>query len=311
MRSFDFAPSGEILPDEQTNTGNVAPQLFAANPTNPEEYAVVNPTGQLYFGAGGNNEPILTEPFTEYTYQVQNRAENNAVVTEITYSPTGKLAFVIAGNSINIDGVWIVQTIQGFRLPVQVLRDCPREGHPGCATVLGEGRTANYWVTERVKWNPADEQQLLAELYLPEEGRGGFVILTTELPDVERLPPVFRYESATWAADGAQIIASGASPTGQQVITAIDPNTGAEQLLLNASSIGLYTQSATRLSDGRVVAFASNAPNGIVRLMDVNGNALSGGVGVTPPERITWNAARTTALVRTTDGRAFLVNAGW
>lgn len=292
------------------NTGGIDNvQLYAQNPTNPDQFTVVNPVGQLYFGNGNTLDiPGGREPFTEFHYQITSRADNNAPVTAIEYADSGRLAFIIAGNSINVDGVW---TLQDGRFPFQILRDCPRPDHPGCMTVLPDGRDVFRWVSREVRWQPGGSpQSLIVVLDLPDEGRRGIAVVSLASYDVQRMPPFYRYDSANWAPNGSTIIVSGLDPSRNPVIGRLDPATGNVDLLLDANRVGLYPRDAIELPNGQILAFASNTPGGVVRLIDAGGNVRSGDVGTAPPRSITWNRNSGQAFITTTNGQSFIVTSG-
>lgn len=288
------------------NVGTTA--LFARNPANPDEYALVNTIGQIFVGDLSGAGGLGGGPFTEFTYQIASREDNNAAVGAINWSGDGRLAFVINAGKINIDGVWV---LQGG--PRQVFKDCPYEGHPGCLTVLGE-RSVATWRTVGVQWQPAPANALIAELEIPSEGnRRAFAIVDLAQAAPEVLPPIRFYDDANWAVDGSRVLASGLRRDGQPVIDWIDPATAeVQQTLFNGATVDppLWPRSAVQRGDGQVVALANNYfGGGPVRLIDVRGNALGPNVGSAAPADIAWSPDRSAALVRTVDGRSYVVNA--
>ncbi len=276
--------------------------LFARNPANPDEFAQVNTVGQLYVGPLGSPGGLGGEPFTEFTYQVAARSDNDAAVGDIAYAPDGTLAFIIDAGKVNKDGVWTFQG--GMR---QLMRDCPREGHPGCFTVRGN-RNADQWISEEILWR-ADSQRAIVRLFLPTEGRYGFVVLDRATANPQVLPRVYRYTHATWSLDGTQVLASGYGEDGQPVMAWIEPDSGTTVGLYNGSAQGIYPQAAIQRTDGAIVALGRPLFGGASFLMDVNGNRLSGDIGATPAVRVKWSGDRSTALVQTQDGRTYTVNA--
>jgi len=277
--------------------------LFERNPTNPDEYALVNTAGQLYVGSLGNAPGVMGEPFTEFTYQVQQRDENDAAIGEISYAPNGNLAFIIDAGKQNKDGVW---TFQGQTR--QLLRDCPYDGHPGCRTVAG-GRNASQWRSERLRWT-TDGNRLIVELRLPDENRRAFVVLDPATANPEQLPRVYRYDSATWGQDNARVLASGIGPDGEPVIAWVNPADGAVQGVYNGRDAGIYPQAAVQRPDGGIVAFGSDlSGGGPVFLIDSSGNRLTDNIGAAPATRIEWSGNRAAALVQTAAGRSYIVNA--
>lgn len=295
--------------DSSIDTGGVGAELYARNPANPDEYTVVTGSGVIFRGsAEGVAQVANREPFTEFHYQIQSRDQNNAAVVDITYGDQGWLAFIVRSNdniAVNNDGAWFIKNGAAF----QLLRDCPREGHAGCQTVLGEGRDVWRWTTHAIKWRPNSTENVLIVLNLPEEGRRGFVIQATNWYRLDVLPPLYRYDSANWSADGSRVLISGRDPGGQHVIGWLDPETGEINIFFNGSAAGVYVQDAIERPNGAILAFAASTPGGAVRLVDGGGRTISGQVGTSPPEMIEWNYARDAALVQTTDGRSYYVSA--
>ncbi len=300
--------NGQGVPvDGSVNTSGIDGDLFAVNPANPDEFTVVNGAGVIYVGDENGPRRLVGEPFTEFVYQTTNRAENNANVIDIKYSAIGKLAFIVRGNQINIDGVWYVEN----GVAIQVLRDCPREGHPGCLTVLPDGRDFFRWQSRDMKWQPAEnDARLIVEVDLLDEGRGGFMIYDLPPRTKEILPRLYRYDSANWTLDGTRITVSGRDPGGRYMIGVLDPASGRVDTLFDGSAVGVYPQEAVELPDGQIRAFGSSGPGGVVRLIDGSGSALSGNVGGAPPAVIRWNYDYSTAFIQTTDRRSYLVSSG-
>ena len=296
---------GGVIQTAPFETGVNNTVLFARNPVNPNEYALVNVVGQLYTGGLGGAGGVAGDPFTQFTYQVLSRDENDAAVGDIRYSPDGRLAFVIDAGKVDKDGVWILQG----GTPQQVLRDCPRDGHPGCLTVAGD-RNIGLWRSRAVTWSPfTPSNSILIELdILSGEGRSGFVVVSPGANPAQ-LPPVYVYDTAGWAQDGS-VLASGIRRDGQPVIDRVNPFTGEVQTLFNGGAQTIYPRDAVQRPNGAIVAFGSHLfDGGPVRLIDTNGNNLSGNVGSAPPSRIEWSPDYNSALVRTQDGRSYVVNA--
>jgi hypothetical protein len=165
------------------------------------------------------------------------------------------------------------------------------------------------WISREIKWQPGNADSLLVVMDLLEEGRRGFVVLPLGARNAQRLPRVYRYDTANWSADGQSVIVSGRDPSSNQVIGRVDPTVGNFELLLDASRVGLFPRDAIQLSNGRVLAFASESPNGVVRLIDGGGNTLSASVGTAAPRLIMWNLNAQQALVVTANGQSFIVAA--
>jgi hypothetical protein len=282
--------------------------LFARNPANPNEYAFVNTTGQLFIGSPSGALGISGNPFTQFTYQVIGRDNNNAAVGNISYSANGQLATIIDAGKENIDGVWLYEN-GGLR---QVLRDCPYENHPGCYTVQPSGARVETptWRSQEIKWPPLFNGTMLVEVALPNEGREAFVLVNLAEANPEVVPPLIRYDSAEWSADGARVIVSGISGGGQPEVAILDPITRTQTVIYNGAGQLRYPRSAAQRSDGQVTALANHLfDGGAVQLIDMGGNALSQPIGSAAPSRIAWSADGSTALVQTEDGHSFVVNA--
>jgi len=303
LLNFVITTTGGGIGTGTVTTGGVDNTVrFARNPANPNEFAQVNTVGQLYVGPLGAPGGLSGDPFTPFTYQVASRDQNDAAVNEIAYAPDGTLAFIIGAGQVNKDGIWVFRG--GMR---QIMRDCPRAGHPGCFTVLGD-RNADQWVSQQMLWS-AGSQRIIVELFLPAEGRSGFVVLDLATANAEILPRVWRYSHATWSLDDTRVLASGFGEDGQPVIAFVDPTSGITEGLYNGSAQGIYPQAAVQRADGAVVAIGRPLFGGPSFLMDVNGNRLSGDIGAAQATRVEWSADRTTALIQTADGRTYTLNA--
>src|SRR5690606_11917863 len=138
--------------------------LFERNPVNPAQYAVTDASGLLYFtGLNGENAArVDTSPFSVFI--PQSREENNAFVADIAWSPDGQyLAFLINGDQLPADGVWFFAP--GQFPPLQLLVDCPAQGHPGCSIVTSPSGP-DVWESMELAWSP-DSNALLVRTWIP------------------------------------------------------------------------------------------------------------------------------------------------
>lgn len=277
--------------------------LFERNPINPDEYALVNTAGQIYVGSLAGAGGLSGDPFTPFTYEVQNRDDNDAAIGAMSWSPSGVLAFVIDARKTNKDGIWIMDG----GTPRQILRDCPYDGHAGCLTVSGN-RNASQWRSDRLTWN-TDGSRLLVELDIPNEGRRGVIVLNTGNP-ADILPTVYRYDSASWSMDEERVLVSGVGGDGQPVMAWLNPNDGGVQVIYNGADQRIAPRAAVERPNGQILAFGSDLfTGGAAFLMDSNGTIRSERIGTTSPTRIDWSADRNAAIVQTEDGRTYVVNA--
>ncbi len=276
---------------------------FAQNPANPNQYAAVNGAGQLFFigdYANHQTDRVHLDIFTDFTYQVTKREDNDAAVERVIWSPNGQyMAFIIRGGKVNKDGVWYYSPASGGN---QILRDCPPQA--GCDTTANrgqEGRPAQYQ-SLNVHWSP-DSTALLIELYLPEEGRRAFGISNGLATDPSIMPPVIRYDYANWSGDGQRVVVSGRAPDGQHVVLGTVDRNGVNEQLTDMGALGWSWIQDGIDSGNRFVALGShNGPDSPQQLVDQNGNALSNPIGGSKPERVDWSPDHKAVLVVTTEG---------
>jgi len=281
--------------------------LIARNPTNPNEFAAVDPVGLLYLVniATGERRRMEFSPFSQFAAGSFN--DNKTQVREIAWAPDGAaLAFRItsneAGRNDGNDGVWYWQReqTQATDPTFHLLRDCP----PGCGLVSNPS-DPDQWIARTFTWSP-NSGAVLIEVDLPTEGRRGIVV-SQRRRDSEQArtrPPVCRYDTGNWADNGQQIIASGNGPNGQPALHVINQDCS---VVNNIGTSGLWMQNAVERPNGQIVALGSpNGQNSAMRLYAANGNPLSDVIGDGPPQRVTWNAARDSVLV-VVNGRTFVV----
>ncbi len=287
--------NGFLLPFEATT--------FARNPTDPSRMAVVDSRGLLYMFFGGltaaDGARIRVSPFVA-DFEPNTAADNQARVVQIGWSPDGQyLAFLVDAEADDRDGVWYTNDPQqgGIRFASQVFRECPP---PVTACTVDQGPGPYKYNSLHFEWNQND--QLLIELYLPDEHRGAFTVVGLNT-DPTHLPPIYRYDYASWSQDGSRILASGAGPDSRVGLRWVDPATGSEQMIFDASALNLWLQDAVERPNRQIVALGSvNGPDSALRLYDGSGNPLSDPIGSAKPDRVAWSSDRSAALVVETEG---------
>jgi hypothetical protein len=304
LRSFELRGAGEgVVIDFQLAAGVTD---FARNPANPNQYMTVTTGGVLYFvrdfGAGVSGiDRIYAAPFTDFTYNVPDRASNNAAVDSVQWSPDGRfVAYIINGDRENFDGVWVWSPSLGDY--GQYVRDCPPE--PGCMTVAYRENPPE-WESREVIWAP-DSRAFMVRLWLPREGRYAFMIGELARRNPERQEPrwiAYYYEHAHWSYNSGSVLVSGRRGADQtQVgIWRVDRATRAETLIY--TSPGAWLQDAVDLPDGRIAFFGATSQIAPFTLFAIDANnpgavrVITPPIGLRAPERLTWNAARTAALL--------------
>ncbi len=305
LRSFELRGAGEgVVIRFPFDIGVVN---FARNPVNANQYMTVTTAGTLVFvrdfsaGAAGVTR-IYAAPFTDFTYQVSDRAVNNAAVDVARWSPNGNLiAYIVNGNVESFDGVWLWSPDSGLGDRGQFVRDCPPE--PGCMLVVYRENPAE-WESRDIFWSP-DSRALMVRLWLPREGRFAFMLAEVTQPNPERRAPswiAYYYEYAHWALDSASILVSGRRGADQSevAIRRIDRATRAETLIYQAP--GLWLQDAVDLdnSNQRIAFFGGTsqvAPLTLFVWDNGNVRAVTPPIGLGGAERVVWNPTRTAALL--------------
>lgn len=286
--------------------------LFARNPADAARYATVDQTGNLYLiNPDGSRVRVTFSPFSEFT--AATREENKTQVAEIAWSPDGLLiAFRIvsspAGHVDGNDGVWYAERDRTTSTDptYQVLRDCLPELR---CNLVNNPTNPDNWRSTAMAWSP-NSDALLIKVDLPMEGRGGFVIsqaVRTSEQATTR-PPVLRYDDASWAANGQDVIVSGRAPDGAVVIRRVDRNGNVTQDILNASAFGLWVQNAVERPDGTVLALGSfNGPGTALQLINGSGQAVTQTIGDGAPQRVSWSPDRSAVLV-VVNGRYYVAS---
>jgi hypothetical protein len=274
--------------------------LFERNPVNPAQYAVTDTSGLLYFtGLNGENAGrVDTSPFSQFI--PLSREENNAYVEDIAWSPDGQyLAFLINGDKLAVDGVWFFAP--GQFPPLQLLVDCPAQGHPGC-TIVTSPSGPDRWESLLLDWSP-NSDALLVRTWIPSKNRAGLTLLPIIRDERARdvRPPVFEYEYGSWSNDGQRILVSGSAPDGNVYIGWINRDGSFSQIVFAARDNGLWVQHAVQRPDGSIIAlgapYSEGGPGAAQRIYDASGRALTGPIGSGPPQRVEWSPDRSAVLV--------------
>lgn len=271
---------------------------FARNPLDPNSYAVVDARGLLYLFNGGLSAEqgtlLRTSPFAEP--EPPNREANNAIVTQVGWSPDGQyLALLVDAEKDDRDGIWLLPNGQGAR---QIFRECPPPVQNVCTVVIGG--EPNRYTSLRFEWN-ASSSAVLNTLFLPDENRRAFTVVPLG-NDPTNIPPILRYDYATWSQDGSRVLVSGASADGRVGLRWVDPARGSAETILDGSAVGLWVQDAVERRDGQIVALGSpNGPGSAQSLYNASGQAISGQIGTGAPERVAWSPDRSAVLVVVND----------
>lgn len=271
---------------------------FARNPLDPNRYAVVDGRGLLYLFNGGLSAEqgalLRTSPFAEP--EPPNREANNAIVTQVGWSPDGQyLALLVDAEKDDRDGIWLLPNGQGAR---QIFRECPPPIQNVCTVVIGG--EPNRYTSVRFEWN-ASSSAVLNTLFLPDENRSAFTVVPLG-NDPTNLPPILRYDFATWSQDGSRILVSGAAGDGRVGLRWVDPATGSAETIFDGSAVGLWVQDAVERPDGQIVALGSpNGASSAQSLYNASGQAISGQIGTGAPERVAWSPDRSAVLVVVND----------
>ncbi|MFO7321331.1 MAG: SH3 domain-containing protein [Chloroflexota bacterium] len=310
----DLPPLREIIVPEtiayslSTGTGvigvqpvslNINPEIFAQNPANPNQYIAVNAAGQMHFisdFAAGTVEQIDIPMFTRYTYEVTTREENNAAVAAVDWARDGTLAFIVDGDSIDFDGVWLWSPGGSA---IRLLRDCP----PSCELVLDTAGLTR-WESRSIDWSPQSDA-LLIKIGLLDEGRDALLVARRDTPNEEAVPaPVLRYDYGSWSPDGQRLIVSGRGPDGRVVMGSINRDGSGENLTLAETHGFRWARDAVEYN-GRVYALASRGgPDAPHELITADGEAISGQIGNGPPVRVSWSPDHSAVLVVTSENGA-------
>ena len=303
-RAFALSSSGSAV-DGSSFPLPFGVTTFARNPLDAARMAVVDSRGLLYMFFNGlqpsNGVRIRVSPFVA-DYEPDTAADNQAKVTQIGWSPDGQyLAFLVDAEADDRDGVWYMTNADqgGIRYASQVFRECPAPVETTCTVDRGGGPYK--YNSLRFEWNNRSDA-LLIELYLPDENRRAFTLVDLKT-DPTHLPPTYRYDDASWSWDGSRVLVSGAGPDGRIGIGWLDRSNGAEQVIFDGTTIGLWLQNAVEQPSGQIVALGSpNGATSAMSLYDASGQALTAPIGTTAPMRVTWSPDRSAVLLVENDG---------
>src|SRR5690606_16028675 len=98
---YTFQSGEGILGVGRFTLHNFSTEIMAQNPTNPNQYVLVNDLGQMYFisdYAQGMIEQVTSPIFTRYTFEIASREENNVAIDAVEWSRDGVLAFIVDGD---------------------------------------------------------------------------------------------------------------------------------------------------------------------------------------------------------------------
>lgn len=282
---------------------------YAQNPVNRDLYSVIDTSGMLYItGPNGTGAyRIEQSPYTQFP--ATSLAENNAAARMSEWSTNGQyLAFIVRAEQQASDGVWYFEPGQWG--PLQLIVDCPFDGFIGCNIVRpnpNDPTPIRFWVSQDLHWS-ADSQTILVNTILPEQGRGGIMVMPiTRFERVrDERPPILLYDYATWGADG-RILASGLDPNGTANISWIDANGTVLENVYPADQNGLWLGWAVERPDGSIVALGGANNTGAVAIYDMDGNAMTAPIGASFPERVVWSPDRSSVIVET-QGQQFIAS---
>jgi hypothetical protein len=272
--------------------------LFERNPADPSQYAVTNSAGALFVtGVGGAGaQRITVSPFSQF--EPSSRAENNAFVGDIAWSPDGRyLAFLVDADQLASDGVWFFDP--GASNPLQLLVDCHTPGFVGCE-IVNNPIEPDRWESQSIVWSPSSDAILVQIL---SGDRRGYIVLPVTFNERARdtRPPVQFYEFSNWERNGNRVLVSGRSPDGSVYVGWINRDGSFSEMVFDARSVGLWMGYANQSSDGQIYALgAPDGPGNGLSIYNMAGQALTGAIGSGPPGRVEWSP----------DGRAVYVEAG-
>ena len=277
--------------------------LFVRNPRDASQYLTTDVLGFYSLIVNGQSQG-LSAPFTGF--YPESRAANDQLVTDAAWSPDGRFVALVIDNpdqKQGSDGVWWYEP--GVNAPTQVMVNC-RPGAPGCGMVQPVGAPYN-WHAASVVWSP-DSQRILARTFMYADdfnGQMGALVLErgTDRSTRGHLIP---YEYTDWTSDGARLVVSGRSSIGGYVFGTVGLD-GQDFQAVTASG-QLWVQNAVQTSGGLVGLGRAGDMNGAMRLVNQNGDFLTGDIGGSRPLDVKWNPERSVAFVRTEDGRAYLAS---
>lgn len=282
--------------------------LFERNPVDPSQYVLTNTAGSLFFTDANGARRLDTSPFSRF--EPGTAEENQYFVTDVAWSPNGGyVAYIVNGqrhpNPTAEDGVHIYSTSSGTSFTL--LRDAPGTWHPGYQ--LGGSRQFLHR-TDKITWSPSGDV-VLARVRITDDwaqpSQGALFVLRLD-QDPNQVPGALRYDYGAWANDGSRLVVSGRRPDGTVIIGTVNRDGSGEEVILNASALGLWVQDAVQRPNGTFVALGrEGGPGGALRLYDQNGSPLTGFIGGAAPERVDWSPDRSAVLV-IAGGRVYVAN---
>lgn len=165
-------------------------------------------------------------------------------------------------------------------------------------------------------WSP-DSSRLLVRQDRAAGFSGQLVVIPPDHDAWAEPLTILPFENGSWSLDGRYVLVSGLDrDVGAAVLGWADPENGALTVLLDGRTQGLWMQDAVQLPDGRIAFFGGPSAGGAERPPQVNLYLyISGqepravaGAGGGPALDVTWNAARSAAIVRLTDGRTLIMS---
>ena len=105
------------------------------------------------------------------------------------------------------------------------------------------------------------------------------------------------YDYGTWTNDSRRVVVSGQSPQNGVIIGTVNADGSDLNVILDGSSRGLWIQHAAQRRDGSFVALGRPAAEQAVRIIDQNGNFLTGPIGGAAPQSVAWNTDRSAVSV--------------
>lgn len=252
-----LSTDGSVVTLGQFALRGVRPALVAQNPSNPNNYAVVNEAGLPFivedYEAGVIERTGMTM-FTRFHYQLTSAGENDKPVVQADWSSRGLLALLIDGDKNLDDGVWLWNP--ATRQGQQVLREC---WHPAiCENIVQNQLTA--WEALEFAWSPQGDA-LLIRLNMMHEDRQGYVIAPVDAVNPGALPPVLRYDYANWSTSGEDIIVSGRGLEREQMIGRIGRD-GQPRARLRLEALDFARAAYAADFDGLIYALASRERRG-------------------------------------------------
>lgn len=293
--------------DGPQTTALIAPadnavQEFIPDPNAPSKWVGVDSFGTFSLHLR-QDVSGLPAPFTPFA--PADRASNDKLVVDAAWSPDGTTLAIVLDNPDRAaaeDGVyWWEIGVTGAN---QIMHNC-RPGVPNCIHYVSSDGNPGNWYGRSASWSP-DGETLLVRAYMDGYGYDGFMLLNRGSNRTQR-PPFCPYQYSEWTPDGSGIVVSGldnnALPT-LGVVAADDCDNFSPAAIWGTAWV---TRDGVMRPDGSLVTLARvGGDKGAYRIIDGDGNTLSGDIGVTTPVEVHWNKAASVVYVRTEDNRAYV-----